>query len=104
MDNFSSQCQEITCIKRFFTFFTPESNIKEIVPKILMKTYIRDLQNDIIKPSENDGLVGVVDSGTDKVLISDTTFKSFIPPQDRKITTKLSQICGCELCIIPKDI
>ena len=58
----------------------------------------------MIKPYENGGLVSVVDSVIHKVLIIDTTLRSFIPPQVRKIKIKLRHICGCEICIIPKDI
>ena len=82
----------------------PESNQKEFSPKMLMDITVRDLHNDTIKPSDDGGLESVVDSVTQKVLISDTTFRLFIPPQVRKLTTKLCQICGCELCIIPKDM
>ena len=56
------------------------------------------------KPFNNGGLVSVVDSVTQKLLISDTTLKSFIPPQVRKVTPKLCHIYGCELCIISKDM
>ena len=37
-------------------------------------------------------------------MISDRTLRSFIPPQVQKITPKLRQVCGCEICIIPKDM
>ena len=46
----------------------------------------------------------VVDSLTYKLLIIDTTFRSFILPKVPKMTPKLCQICGCEICIIPKDM
>ena len=62
---------------------------------MLMDIYVRDLQNDMIKPFDNGGLESLVDSVTHKVLISDTTLRSFIPPQVRKMTPKLCQICGC---------
>ena len=62
------------------------------------------IHNDMIKPFNNGGLASMVYSVTHKLLISDTTLKSFIPPQVRKMYPKLRQICGCELCIIPKDI
>ena len=62
-----------------------------------MEISVRDLQNDMIKPYENGGLASVVDSLTQKVLISDTTLRSFIPPQVRKTTDKLRHICGCKL-------
>ena len=64
---------------------------------------VRDLHNNMIKLSNNVGLDRVVDSVTQKVLISDKTLRPFIPPQVRKMTPKLCQICGCEICITPKD-
>ena len=68
------------------------------------KVYVRDIQNYMIKPSDNGGLKIVVDYVTHTVLISYTTLRSFIPPQVSKITPKLRQICGCELCIITNDM
>ena len=68
-----------------------------------MKVSVRDIHNDMIKPFKNDLLDSIVNSMTQKVLISDTTLRLFIPPQFRKMTPKLRQICECELCIIPKD-
>ena len=35
----------------------------------------------MIKPYDNGGLEIVVDSGTQKFLINDTTLRSFLPPQ-----------------------
>ena len=46
--------------------------------------------------------MSVLDSVTQKLLIIDKKLRSFIPPQVRKMTPKLHQICGCEICIIPK--
>ena len=69
-----------------------------------MDIYARDPQNDRSKTFENDGLMSVVDYVTQKFIISVTTLRSFIPPQVRKITPKSRQICGYELCIIPKDM
>ena len=42
-------------------------------PKNLMDISVRGLHNDTIKQFENGGLASVVDSVTQKVLISDTT-------------------------------
>ena len=69
---------------------------------MLMDTSVRDIHNDMIKPFYNSGLVSVFDSMTHKVLMSDTTLSSFIPPQDRKMTPKLSQICRCDICVTAK--
>ena len=71
---------------------------------MLMQISIRGLQNYIIKTFENDELASVVDYLAQKLLISNTTLMSFIPPQVRKMTTKLRHNCGYEICIITKDI
>ena len=46
--------------------------------------------------------MSVIDSMTQKVMISDAKLRLFIPPQVWKMTSKLHQICGCEIYIIPK--
>ena len=58
----------------------------------------------MIKTSKNVGLDSVVDSTTNTYLLSDTTLRSFIPPQVHKKTPRLRHICGCEILIIPKDM
>ena len=57
-----------------------------------------------MNPFDNDGLKNVVDSVKNEILISDITLRSFITQQCCKMTTRLCQICGYELCIIPKDM
>ena len=69
-----------------------------------MELYVSYLHSDMIKQYDNGGLESVVDSVTQKYLINYTTLRSFIPPQVRKITPILRQICGYQLCIIPKDL
>ena len=68
-----------------------------------MGIYVRDLPNNMIKPFDNSGLESISDSVKHKVLIGDTTLRLFIPPQVCKMTSRLRQICGCEICIIPKN-
>ena len=70
---------------------------------MLMKISVRDLHNDTIKPSDNDRLASVVNSVPQKVLIVNTTFRSFIPPPVHKMTPKSRQIGRYELCINSKD-
>ena len=45
-----------------------------------MEIYVRDLHNYMLKPFDNGGLASVVNSVTHKLLIIDTTLRSFIPP------------------------
>ena len=69
-----------------------------------MDISVKDLHNDMKKPSGIGGLDTLIDYVTQKLLIIDTTLKSFIPPQVCKMTHKLRHICGCKVCIIPKDM
>ena len=68
-----------------------------------MNISVQDIHIDTIKPFDNGEWESVVYSVTHKVMIHDTAFRSFIPPQAHKITPKLHHISGCELCTIPKD-
>ena len=65
---------------------------------------VRDLHNDMIKLSDNGGLESLVDSVTQKFLISDTTLRLFILPQVRKMTPRLPHIRECKIFIITKDM
>ena len=65
-----------------------------------MEITLRNLQNNMIKSSMNGVLESVFDSVTHKLMICDKTLRLFIPTQVRKMTPKLRQICGCEICII----
>ena len=69
-----------------------------------MDISVKDLHNDMKKPSGIGGLDTLIDYVTQKLLIIDATLKSFIPPQVCKMTHKLRHICGCKVCIIPKDM
>ena len=100
MDTFSSQCKSIMCIKRLCNCFKPRIKYKGSVSNFLIDIYVRDIQNDTIKIFNNFGLQIVFYYVTQKVLIIDTTLRSFIQPH----VCKLYHICGYELCIIPKDM
>ena len=49
-------------------------------------------------------MANVVDYVTQKSFISDTTLRSFLPRQVRKMTPKTCHIFGYDICIIPKDM
>ena len=69
-----------------------------------MTIYVGGINNDMIKSSDNCRLYIVVDSVTKKFMLSDTTLRSFIPPQVHKITPILCHICECDICIITNYI
>ena len=57
-----------------------------------MDISVRYLHNDMIKQFDNGGLAIIVGYVTHKVLISDTTLRSFISPKIRNMTPKLRKI------------
>ena len=78
--------------------YLTQDQIKNVFPESLMDISVRGIHNDMIKTYYNGGLESVVDSVTQKVMRSDEILRSFIP------TPKLRYICGCNVCIIPKDV
>ena len=95
-NNFKPSCVSSGVIN----ILSPESYQKEVFLKMLTEIYVRDIHDDMIKKYYNVGLESVVDSMTQKLLISYTTLILFIPPQVSKIIIRLRQICGCEIFII----
>ena len=57
-----------------------------------MGVSVRYVHNNMIKLYDNGRLESVVDYMTPKFLIRDTTLRLFIPPQVRKMTSRLRQI------------
>ena len=88
MDTLSSQCQYIMCIKRCCHCFKPRIKLKIFFQKCQWR-FMLGLYTMIC---DNGGLLSVLDFVTYKVLISNTTLTSFIPPQVRKMNPKLCHI------------
>ena len=59
---------------------------------MLMDIYVRNIQNYMIKTSENGKLGSVVNSVTQEFLIIYKKLRSFIPPKVRKLTPILHHI------------
>ena len=89
---------KLSCFSRdVVTVLYPQSDQNEVLPKMLLEISVMDLHNDMTKQSDNGGFPSIVDSVTQKVLISDKTLRTFIPPQVRKMTPKLHHIFGCDI-------
>ena len=67
-----------------------------------MGIYVMGIQNDMIKPSDNGGLVSAVDSVTQKVLICDTILRSFIPPQVWKLLPNYVRFADVRFALFPR--
>ena len=80
---------ELSCVSSDVVKFLTQNKTKRKFTNTLMDLSVRDLHNNMIKPSDNGGSESVVDSVTREVMISDRTLRLFIPPQVRKMTTRL---------------
>ena len=75
----------------------------QIVPKFLLQLSVRELYNSL---SSNPNYGGLKDARDEdgKIIISDSTLSSLLPPQLKKLSSHYKIMCGCECCISAKSI
>ena len=56
---------------------------------------IRELHNSLLSDSNNSGLKDARDEDG-KIIISDSTLRSLLPPQLKKMSARYKIMCGCE--------
>ena len=75
----------------------------QLVPKLLLRVYSRELHNKLVSDSDNGGLKEARDED-DNIIISESTLRSLLPPQFKQISSRYKFMCGCECCISAKII
>ena len=75
----------------------------QIVPKFILQVSVRELNNSLVSDPNNGGLKNARDEDG-KIVISDSTLRSLLPPQIKQISTRYKIMCGCECCISAKSI
>ena len=70
----------------------------QLVPKLLLQVSIQGLHNIIVSPQEEGGIKEASDA-YDNIIISDSTLRSIIPTQLKKISAWYKVIRGCEFWI-----
>ena len=75
----------------------------QLVPKLLLQVSVRELHNSLVS-DPNDG--GMKDDRYEdgKVVISDSTLRSLLPPKLKQMSALYKIMCGCECCIYDKSI
>ena len=73
-----------------------------LVGKLLRQVSIRELHNDLVSRG-NKGLPELWNNNNN-LLVSDTSFRSLIPPHIKYMTTKYKQMCGCEIFVMIKNL
>ena len=70
----------------------------QLVPKLLLKVSVRELYNSLVSDPNDVGLKDArYENG--KIIISDSTFCSLLPPQLKQISAHYNVMCGCGYCI-----
>ena len=64
---------------------------------------VRDLHNSLVSDPNDGGLKDARDEDG-KIIISDSTLRSLLPPQLKQISERYKMMCGCECCISAKII
>ena len=64
---------------------------------------VRELHNSIVSDPNDGGLKDARDEDGN-IIISDSTLRSLLPPQLKKMSECYKIMCGCEFCISTKNI
>ena len=75
----------------------------QLVPKLLLQVSIRELPNSLVS-DPNDGGIKDARDEDGKIIISDSTLRSLLPPQLKQMSARYKIMCGCECCISAKSI
>ena len=75
----------------------------QIVPNFLLLVSVREIHHSLVS-DPNDGGIKDTRDEDGKIIISDSTLRSLLPPQLKQMSACYKIICGCECCIYAKII
>ena len=75
----------------------------QLVPKLLLKVSVREIHNSVVSDPHDGGMKDTRDE-VGKIVISDSTLLSLLPPQLKQMCARYKVMCGCEYCIYAKSI
>ena len=75
----------------------------QLVTKLLLQVSVRELHNSLVS-YPNDGGLKDARNEDDDIIISDSTLRSFLPPQFKTMSARYKIMYGCECCISAKSI
>ena len=73
----------------------------QLVPKLLLHVSVREIHNRLVSDPNYGGLKDARDEDG-KIIISDSTLCSLLPPQLKQMSACYKIMCGCECCISAK--
>ena len=75
----------------------------QLVQKLLLQVSVREPHNSLVSDPNDGGLKDARDEDG-KIIISDSTLRSLLTPQFKKMSSRYKIMCGCECCISAKSI
>ena len=75
----------------------------QLVPKFLLQVSVRELHNSLVSDQNDGGLKDARDEDG-KIIISDSTLCSLLPPKLKQMSERCKVVCGCECCSSAKSI
>ena len=75
----------------------------QLVTKLLLQVSVRELHNSLVSDPNDGGLKDARDEDG-KIIISDSTLHSLLPPQLKQMSARYKVMCDCECCIYAKSI
>ena len=75
----------------------------QLVPKLLPHVYVREIHNSLVSDTNDGGMKDARDEDG-KIIISDSTLRSLLPPQLKQMSARYKVMCSCECCISAKGI
>ena len=75
----------------------------QLVPKLLLHVSVRELYNSLVSYPNYGGLKDARYENS-KIIISDSSLHSLLPPQLKQMSACYKVVCGCECCIFAKIV
>ena len=75
----------------------------QLFPKLLLQVSARELHNSLVSDPDYGGIKDARNEDG-KIIISDSTLRSLLPPQLKQMSARYNIMCGYECCISAKSI
>ena len=98
MDNEKFKCASVSNNPYTLLIAGADTRVKRRLPKLLLKCSTRQLHNELLTSSDDEGSLGGRHAETNDVIISETMLRSIAPPQLRPMTDNPKMMCGCAIC------
>ena len=73
----------------------------QLVPKLLLQVSVRELHNSLVSDPNDGGLKDARDEDG-KIIISDSTLRSLLPPQLKQMSARYKIMCGVNVAFLIK--